>query len=89
MTAQPSLIPSERIERTILFIRGQKVMHDADLVELYGVETRALIEAVKRNIERFPQDFMFQLNKDEFHILKSQFVIPSSGWGGDDYIFGY
>jgi phage regulator Rha-like protein len=57
-------------------------MHDADLAELYGVETRALIEAVKRNIERFPQDFMFQLNQDEFHILKSQFVIPSSGWGG-------
>ncbi len=89
MTAQPSLIPSERSERSILLIRGHKVMLGADLAELNGVETRALIQAVKRNIERFPQDFIFQLNLDEFHILKSQFVIPSSGWGGDDYIFGY
>ena len=56
------IIPVERIERTILLIRGQKVMLDADLAELYGVETRALVQAVKRNIGRFPEDFMFQLS---------------------------
>jgi len=61
-----SLVPIERIESKILLIRGQKVMLDRDLAGLYGVETRALIQAVKRNIERFPEDFMFQLSKEEF-----------------------
>jgi hypothetical protein len=78
-----SLIPSERIDQSILMIRNQKVMLSTDLAGLYGVEPRALIQAVKRNIERFPDDFMFQLNADEFEILKSQTVISSSGgWGG-------
>jgi len=78
-----SLISVERIEHSILLIRGQKVMLSLDLAMLYGVAPRALIQAVKRNIERFPDDFMFQLNEDELGILKSQNVISSSyQWGG-------
>jgi hypothetical protein len=75
-----SLIPVERIERSILLIRGHKVMLSTDLAELYGVEPRILVQAVKRNINRFPGDFMFQLSKEEFSNLKSQIVISS--WGG-------
>jgi len=59
------LIPVELIEKRILLIRGQKVMLDADLAEMYGVETRALNQAVKRNLDRFPPDFMFQLSREE------------------------
>ena len=70
--ARQSLIPTERIERSILLMRGQKVMQDSDLAELYGVETKVLLQAVKRNIRRFPDDFMFQLTKEEFRILRSQ-----------------
>ena len=68
------------IQSKIYEIRGQKVMLDRDLAELYQVETRVLNQAVKRNIKRFPSDFMFQVTEDEFEILKSQFVISS--WGG-------
>ena len=75
------LIPAHRIEKSILLIRDQKVMLDRDLAELYGVETRVLVQAVKRNLKRFPNDFMFQLTKKEFDNLRSQFVISSS-WGG-------
>jgi phage regulator Rha-like protein len=82
MGKSTSIVPVERIERTILLIRGQKVMLDADLAALYGVETKRLNERVKRNIERFPADFMFQLNEKEFDILKSQSATSSSGWGG-------
>ena len=71
----------EEIRSRIYEIRGQKVMLDKDLALLYGVETRILSQSVKRNIERFPDDFMFQLNQDEWGILKSQFV--TSSWGGD------
>lgn len=71
---EQALIPSERIEKAILFIRGQKVMLDADLAALYGVETKILVRAVKRNINRFPNDFMFQLNESEFATLRYQFV---------------
>lgn len=67
-------IPEERIESKILIIRGNKVMLDADLAELYQVGTKVLNQAVKRNIERFPDDFMFQLSREEFEILKSQAV---------------
>ena len=67
-------IPPERVERRILLIRGQKVMLDADLAELYGVPTRVINQAVRRNRTRFPPDFMFRLNKEEFGILRSQFV---------------
>jgi len=72
------LIPPERIDSKILYIRRQKVMLDRDLAELYDVETRVLIQAVKRNIARFPKDFMFQLNKAEFENWKSQIVISNS-----------
>ncbi|MGO8745947.1 MAG: ORF6N domain-containing protein [Thermoguttaceae bacterium] len=83
MTAPTSMIPAERIERAILLIRGHKVMLSPDLAEIYGVAPRALVQAVKRNSERFPEDFMFQLTKEELEILKSQTVISSAGnWGG-------
>ena len=68
------------IQSKIYEIRGQKVMLDRNLAEMYGVEVRALNQAVKRNIDRFPSDFMFQLNEEEWANLKSQFVISS--WGG-------
>ena len=75
-----SIIPAEAIERKIYLIRGQKVILSMHLAELYGVETRVLNQAVKRNIERFPKDFMFKLTGNEFENLKSQVVISS--WGG-------
>ncbi len=78
----PDLIPMERIESKILLIRGQKVMLDRDLAVLYGVETRRLGEQVKRNIERFPEDFMFQLNTQEISDLISQFATSKKGRGG-------
>jgi urease gamma subunit len=76
-----SLLPQELIENKIYLIRGEKVMLDRDLAELYGVETRALNQAVLRNRNRFPSDFMFRLNLKEFSGLISQFVI-SNGRGG-------
>ncbi len=75
MTEKKDLVPLERIEGLILIVRGHKVMLDTDLAALYGVETRALVQAVKRNIGRFPDDFMFQLTRDEHEVLKSQNVI--------------
>jgi len=77
---QITVIPDERVIDKIFLIRGEKVMLDSDLAELYGVETRRLNEQVKRNIERFPEDFMFQLTGAEFENLKSQ--IATSRWGG-------
>ncbi|HOD15976.1 MAG TPA: ORF6N domain-containing protein [Spirochaetota bacterium] len=74
------IISLEMIVSRIHYIRGHKVMLDKDLAELYGVETRALNQAVIRNSARFPDDFMFQLTNDEFKILMSQIVISS--WGG-------
>ena len=70
----------ELIQSKIYEIRGQKVMLDRDLAELYQVEVRVLNQSVKRNMKRFPRDFMFQLTPEEWNILKSQFVISS--WGG-------
>jgi hypothetical protein len=75
-----SIIPVEKIEKVIYLIRGHKVILDRDLADLYDVETRVLNQAVRRNIDRFPIDFMFQLSKSEFDNLKSQIVISS--WGG-------
>jgi len=72
------MIPVERIENIILFIRGQKVILDRDLAQLYNVETRALKQAVRRNINRFPADFMFEFSKEEFNNWRSQFVTSSS-----------
>lgn len=74
-------VPVERINRTILSFRGKRVILDADLASLYGVETRALVQAVGRNANRFPADFMFPLTREEFANLRSQSVI-SRGWGG-------
>ena len=79
-----SVIPVERIERCILLIRGHKVMLDSDLAELYEVETKVLNQAVRRNRDRFPDDFMFRLSSEEFDILRSQSV-TSSSWGGRRY----
>ena len=67
------------ISQKIHEIRGQKVMLDFDLAELYGVETRVFNQAVKRNIDRFPEDFMFQLNEQESKLLRSQIVILENG----------
>ena len=75
-------IQLDQIQNMIFVIRGQKVMLDSDLAKLYGVETRRLNEQVRRNIDRFPSDFMFKLTKTEFEILKSQFATSSSDWGG-------
>jgi hypothetical protein len=72
------IIPSERITNKIYLIRGKKVMFDRDLAELYGVETRILNQAVRRNPDRFPEDFMFQLSKEEFTNWVSQIVIPNN-----------
>ncbi len=69
------LIPIERIENRIFLIRGQKVMIDRDLAELYCIETRQLKQAVKRNLDRFPDDFMFELNEGEFNKWRSQIVM--------------
>ncbi len=77
-------LPDEVIMSKIYLIRGKKVMIDRDLAELYEVETRTLKQHVKRNIERFPEDFMFELTRDEFNNLRSQFVISS--WGGLRYM---
>jgi phage regulator Rha-like protein len=70
-------VPVHVIERRIYLIRGQRVMLDSDLAELYRVETRALVQSVKRNIERFPEDFMFQLTTEEAEAMRSQTVIAS------------
>jgi hypothetical protein len=74
-----SLVPVEQIERAILLIRGQRVMLDRDLAELYGVETRMLKQAVRRNVGRFPGDFMFELTKEEARSLRSQNVTLKRG----------
>jgi hypothetical protein len=72
-------VPAEIIEKKIYLIRGHKVMFDSDLAELYEVEVKALNQAVKRNLARFPSDFMFQLNWDEAKSLRSQFVTLKRG----------
>jgi hypothetical protein len=73
------LIPVERVARSILLVRGQKVLLDVDLAALYGVPVKRLNEAVKRNIRRFPVDFMFQLTWDEAQFLRSQFATLQRG----------
>jgi hypothetical protein len=91
MSANARIESSERIEKSILLIRRQRVMLDSDLAELYGVPTKVLNQAVRRNQTRFPQDFMFQLTQQEFQSLRSQIVtssfksqiaISSADWGG-------
>ena len=78
------LVPIELIASKIYLIRGIKVMLDRDLADLYGVETKRLKEQVRRNIERFPEDFMFELTKEEIQNLRSQFA--TSSWGGARYL---
>ncbi|MCZ8168355.1 MAG: ORF6N domain-containing protein [Flavobacterium sp.] len=78
---QNSMRPNETVLDKIYVIRNQKVLLDRDLAQLYGIETKRLNEAVKRNLSRFPDDFMFQLNDVEFETLKSQFA--TSSWGGN------
>ena len=78
------LTPIEKIESRIFQIRGKKVMLDKDLAELYVVLTKVLIQAVKRNVKRFPGDFMFLLTRQEVAILRSQIV--TSSWGGRRYL---
>ena len=80
-TGSRSLIPTARIQKAILLIRRQRVMVDSDLAALYEVETKQLVRAVKRNIDRFPRDFSFQLTQKEFKDLKCQ-TGTSSSWGG-------
>jgi hypothetical protein len=76
--ASEIILQSEIIENKIYVIRGQKVMLDRDLAELYGVETRVLNQAVRRNLKRFPEDFMFQMSQEEFKNWKSQIVISNN-----------
>ena len=78
VTIENPVITPEQVQQMIREIRGERVMLDRDLAMLYGVETRELIQAVKRNIERFPEDFMFQLNNQEFIKWKSQFVTSNA-----------
>jgi hypothetical protein len=80
---ETTMVPEEIIMGKIYLIRGQKVMLDMDLAGLYGVETKQLKRAVRRNILRFPPDFMFELSEDEFEILRSHF--GTSSWGGVRY----
>ena len=68
------------IEKRIFILRGERIMLSFDIAALYGIEPKALVQAVKRNIDRFPEDFMFQLSAEEFQNLKSQIV--TSSWGG-------
>jgi hypothetical protein len=77
------IVPAERIEKCIYLLRGLRVTLDDDLAMLYGVETKILNQAVKRNTRRFPEDFMFRLSTKEFENLRSQFV--TSRWGGRRY----
>ena len=79
------LLPLPAIQRRILVVRQRHVMLDEDLAVPYGVQTGRLIEQVKRNIDRFPSDFMFQLTKDEAAVLRSQIAISSDGHGGRRY----
>jgi len=79
------LAPATRIENAMLLIRGQKVLLDADLAALYGVETKVLVKAVKRNAERFPADFMFQLLPEEVTRLRFQIGTSKRGRGGRRY----
>ena len=80
--ADKLLVPAERIEHAILVLRGQKVMLDSELAALYEVPVKALNQAVKRNLDRFPEDFMFQLSQEEATSLRSQSVTSKAGRGG-------
>lgn len=78
-------VSAERIEQAILVVHGQKAMLDANLATIYGVTTKRLNEHFRRNRQRFPEDFAFQLSAKEFQFLRSQFATSSSTWGGRRY----
>jgi len=84
MTADKGLVPIELIQSKIVVLRDEKVMIDRDLAELYSVETKQLKRAVRRNIDRFPADFMFELTREEYNSLRSHF--GTSSWGGTRYL---
>jgi hypothetical protein len=84
-TKRGALVPAEVIERRIFVIRGQKVMLDSDLAGLYGVPTKVLNQAVRRNLDRFPEDFMFKITASEAQSLRSQ-IVTSSAHGGRRYL---
>ena len=75
-------IPVETIESRILYIRGERVLLDSDLAKLYGVTTARLNQQIRRNLDRFPADFMFQLTKEEYEFLILQIATSKRGWGG-------
>ena len=83
------IIPNERIINKIVLLRGEKVILDVHLADLYGVETRVLKQAVRRNIERFPEDFMFKLSEKEIASVVSQNVIPSKKYFGGAIPFAF
>jgi hypothetical protein len=85
MANKTSIIPAEQIARAILLLRGHRVMLDSDLAALYGVPTRRLNEQVRRNLRRFPPDFMFQLTSQEMRVLRSQFATSKLRRGGRRY----
>lgn len=85
MKEQNDLIPLSHIQSAIIQLRGERVMLDADLANLYGVETKVLTRAIRRNSDRFPGDFMFRLTSEEFKILRRHFG-TSSQWGGRRYL---
>src|SRR5271170_4453400 len=81
-----ALVLTKKVDSTILFLRGQKVILDVDLAELYGVSVKRLNEQVKRNLRRFPSDFLFRLTRSEYSNLRSQFATSSSDHGGRRYL---
>ena len=86
---EKSLTDIEEIEEKIYLVRGQRVMLDSDLAEVYSVSTKRLNEQVRRNIDRFPDDFMFQLTEQEFESLRSQFATSNKQRGGRRYLRFY
>src|SRR6266550_7382833 len=86
MTRAPVKVPQRRVEKSIHLIRGEKVILDADLAALYGVATKRLNEQVRRNRERFPEDFLFQLTAEETEALRSQNATSKPGRGGRRYL---
>lgn len=84
MALREDLVEAESVQQRIVQARGERVLLDRDPAILYGVETKVLVQAITRNKERFPEDFMFQLSKEEFDSLRSQ-IVTSKAWGGRRY----
>ncbi len=84
--SKPPILSEQKVQKSILILRGKRVIIDADLAKFYGVKTKVFNQAIKRNIERFPEDFMFQLSADEWNYLRSQFVTSRLGHGGTRYL---